>query len=86
MEGIHDNKDGIKIIAREIKKSLYSNANRDNQQLSMMANMEAAVPSEATSAATPTTATTPNPPSIASTATTAAIETANRFESLSNNQ
>ena len=82
MEGIHYNKDVIKVIAREIKKSLYSNANRDNQQLSMMANMEAAVPSEATSAATPTTATDVNNAAITNDSNTS-IVTANQFSALS---
>ena len=37
---IHYNEDGIKIVAREIKRSLYSTFNRDNNQLSLMAKTE----------------------------------------------
>ena len=37
---IHYNKDGIKIVAREIKRSLYSSSNRDNSRLRLMANTE----------------------------------------------
>lgn len=37
MDGIHYNDYGIKLVAREIKKSLYSTANRENQKLRMLA-------------------------------------------------
>ena len=33
MDGIHYNRYGISLVAREMKKSLYSTANRENSQL-----------------------------------------------------
>ena len=39
MDGIHYNRDGVRLIAREIKKSLYSTSNRDGKQLDMLIDM-----------------------------------------------
>ena len=36
MNGIHYNEYGIRLVARDIKKSLYSDANRENRQLSVL--------------------------------------------------
>ena len=36
MDGIHYNEYGIKLVARDIKKSLYSDANRETRQLSVL--------------------------------------------------
>ena len=36
MYGIHYNEYGIKLVARDIKKSLYSDANRENRQLKVL--------------------------------------------------
>ena len=36
MDGIHYNDHGIKVLAREIKKSLYSTSNQNNWQLAVL--------------------------------------------------
>ena len=58
MNGIHFNTLGVKILAKEMKKSLYSTANVDNNQLTIINNLmkETLPPSPTTTA--PTTAAT----------------------------
>ena len=44
--GIHYNEWGIRMLAREIKKSLFSNANINNDQLNMIKNLSTNSPAE----------------------------------------
>ena len=69
MDGIHYNDWGIKMIAKEMKKSLYSNANRDSTQLSRLCQnntTQPATPPATLSATPPTTtpASLPTTPSV----------------------
>ena len=77
-KGIHYDKYGIKLVTYEIRKSLYSSANRDNPKLNILANMERdATHSNATT--TVTTAQSDANPTIAINNATSDIDTANQF-------